>query len=132
MSMGFESMSSLILLFFHCFSTYLCSSTCRPPELLKDGLLTKAADVYAFGVLLWELYNGKRAWAGANVGQVIFAVTCREEPPLVMPLSAPQDLQILVGSCLAANYKDRPSFEQIAAELTRIKECASPATLGLL
>jgi hypothetical protein len=110
------------------FST-LCFSTFRPPELLKDGLLTKAADVYAFGVLLWELYNGKRAWAGANVGQVIFAVTCRGEA-LVMPPSAPQDLQVLVGSCLAANFEERPSFDQIAAELTRIKACVARAKMA--
>ncbi len=28
------------------------------PELLCDGRLTKGADVYAFGVLLWELITG--------------------------------------------------------------------------
>jgi serine/threonine protein kinase len=108
-------------------NSFQCSF--RPPELLKDGLLTKAADVYAFGVLLWELYNGKRAWAGANVGQVIFAVTCRGEA-LVMPSSAPQDLQILVGSCLSSNYEDRPSFGQIVAELTRMKACAARAKMA--
>lgn len=25
----------------------------RPPELITDGILTPAADVYAFGVLAW-------------------------------------------------------------------------------
>jgi len=29
-----------------------------PPELLVENRLSKAADVYAFGVLLWELYTG--------------------------------------------------------------------------
>ncbi len=29
-----------------------------PPELLAEGRLSKAADVYAFGVLLWELVTG--------------------------------------------------------------------------
>ena len=96
----------------------------RPPELLRDGLLTKAADVYAFGVLLWEMYIGKRAWAGANVGQVIFAVTCRQET-LTMPASAPRDLRRLVEACLAANHEDRPSFEQIVADLTRMKKCVA-------
>ena len=35
-----------------------------PPELLRDGQLSKAADVYAFGVLLWEMYVAERPWAG--------------------------------------------------------------------
>lgn len=30
-----------------------------PPELLIDGRLSKAADVYAYGVLMWELVTGR-------------------------------------------------------------------------
>jgi serine/threonine protein kinase len=26
-----------------------------PPELLSEGRLSKAADVYSFGVMLWEM-----------------------------------------------------------------------------
>jgi len=26
-----------------------------PPELLREGQASKAVDVYAFGVLLWEM-----------------------------------------------------------------------------
>ena len=29
--------------------------THQPPELLREGLLTPAADVWAFGVLLWSV-----------------------------------------------------------------------------
>ena len=29
--------------------------THMPPELIIDGKMSKSADVYAFGVLLWEL-----------------------------------------------------------------------------
>jgi hypothetical protein len=31
----------------------------RPPELITEGILTKAADVYAFGVITWEIYVGR-------------------------------------------------------------------------
>ena len=38
-----------------------------PPELLASGVLSKAADVYSFGVLMVELWSQSRAWAGAPV-----------------------------------------------------------------
>lgn len=44
------------------------SVTHMPPELLGEGLLSKAADVYSLGVLLWQMYNGSRPWAGAQPG----------------------------------------------------------------
>lgn len=34
------------------------------PELLRDDVLGPAADVYAWGVLCWELMAGRRAWRG--------------------------------------------------------------------
>jgi serine/threonine protein kinase len=44
--------------------------THMPPELLTTGRLSKSVDVYAFGVLLWEMCTGKRPWAGLMQMQV--------------------------------------------------------------
>ena len=43
-------------------------------ELLMAGKLTKAGDVYAFGVLLWGLCMGKLPWAGLRPVQIIMQV----------------------------------------------------------
>ena len=40
---------------------------------LLQGRLSKAADTYAFGVLLWEMYTGQRPWAGMLQMQVPLA-----------------------------------------------------------
>ena len=37
----------------------------------------QAADVYSFGVLLWELCAGQRAWASLNPAQVLSSPLCR-------------------------------------------------------
>ena len=61
--------------------------THMPPELLLHDTLGKAGDVYAWGVLAWEMLAGCRAWAALNYGQVINAVaienrSLQARPPL--------------------------------------------------
>ncbi len=34
------------------------------PETLMRGHLSKASDVYAFGILMWEVYTGGHAFKG--------------------------------------------------------------------
>lgn len=36
----------------------------------------QSVDVYSFGVILWEMYCGQRAWAGLNTAQVTSQLTC--------------------------------------------------------
>ncbi len=47
----------------------------QPPELLLDGLLTPATDVYIYGVVLWEMWAGRRAWKWVNAAQIMHGVT---------------------------------------------------------
>jgi serine/threonine protein kinase len=51
-----------------CYLSPLCFSSLYPagtithqaPELLEHGLTSKAADVYSFGVLLWQMLASSR------------------------------------------------------------------------
>jgi serine/threonine protein kinase len=40
------------------------------PELLLHGRVSKASDVYAFGILLWELMTGQRVYGGRPLALV--------------------------------------------------------------
>lgn len=82
---------------------------CQPPELLASGALRREGDVYAFGVLLWQLaHRGERPFGDMMPGEVkgqwwrrwcwpgggVAAVVCRCFPGCVIhtyvrPLSAP-------------------------------------------
>ena len=41
------------------------------PELLKEGKLTKAADVYSFAMMMWEICTGTMLFRGMNSSQVL-------------------------------------------------------------
>lgn len=53
-----------------------------PAETLRDGVISKATDVYSMGVLLWQLYTSSRPWGGLLHGQIIVMVVTqvRVEP----------------------------------------------------
>ncbi len=48
-------------------------------SFLHTLLHTLLQQVYAFGVLLWEMWNGIRAWAGMHQLQVIFNTTVQNK-----------------------------------------------------
>jgi hypothetical protein len=39
-----------------------------PPEAQLQGRLSKAGDVYSFGIWMWEVYTGLHAFDGGWVG----------------------------------------------------------------
>ena len=42
-----------------------------PPEQLRGGAITRKTDIYAAGVVLWELLTGGRLFAGDNEGAIV-------------------------------------------------------------
>lgn len=45
-----------------------------PPEQLRGATVTRSTDIYAAGVILWELVTGQRLFAGDNEGVVVAKV----------------------------------------------------------
>lgn len=46
---------------------------CRymPAEMLMESKMTKAADVYSFAMIMWELVSGKKLFEGLRQSQVL-------------------------------------------------------------
>lgn len=88
-----------------------------PPELVKDQLLTKATDVFSFGVLCYEMAAAQRAWAGRSSVQIMYARSQGERLPL--PQACPSlGFKGLIERCLQDDHTQRPSFDAICEVLS--------------
>ncbi|KAK9865060.1 hypothetical protein WJX84_008297 [Apatococcus fuscideae] len=99
--------------------------THMPPELMLHGSLSRATDVYSFGVLLWELYTGQRPWAGLRQPKIVVTVTL-EGKQLEFPFGTPNNFKVLAESCMSRNPRRRPTFDQVLKDLERLE--ASPTS----
>jgi serine/threonine-protein kinase len=102
-----------------------------PPEQVLGKILAPSADVYAFGILLFEMLTGVRPVAGGSVDQIFQAILT--EPLDMKPLEAlqlPQALELLIERCVAKQAENRPAgLGEVCAELERILQ-ASPTALA--
>lgn len=94
--------------------------THMPPELLAEGLMSKAVDVYAYGVLLWELFVGDRPWAGLRQMQIIQNVSV-DKVALEWPAGTPAQYKALAERCMSKDRQLRPTFDDIQDELDELQ-----------
>ncbi|OHT02315.1 TKL family protein kinase [Tritrichomonas foetus] len=82
------------------------------PEFIQGEEYTLSADVYSFGLILWEMLTGEVPFAGLESAQVIYNVVIQQQRPII-PENTPIYLQKLIESCWAHNPHERPTFSQI-------------------
>jgi Tol biopolymer transport system component len=77
------------------------------PEQARGKPVDKRADVWSFGVLLWEMLTGRTLFAGDTVTDVIAAVV-RAEPDLdALPKETPGAVRRLLSRCLRKDPRTR-------------------------
>ena len=77
------------------------------PEQARGKPLDRRTDLWAFGVVLYEMLTGKLAFAGETITDVLSAVISKEPDRDALPSATPPSLRRLIERCLNKEAKDR-------------------------
>ncbi|CAJ0569536.1 unnamed protein product, partial [Mesorhabditis spiculigera] len=90
------------------------------PETLRNAIYTQKTDVFAYGIMCWEiLNNGVEPYPGMTVAEV--NVKVKEGYRMDLPPDMPPDVkQIIEVKCWSDNPNDRFTMKDISKALERI------------
>ena len=77
------------------------------PEQAKGKPVDRRADIWAFGVVLYEMLAGKRGYEAEDVSDTLAAVLMRDVDWNALPASVPPRLRALLSDCLVRDPKQR-------------------------
>ena len=96
-----------------------------PEQCQGAGKVDDRADVYSFGVMMFEMLTGERPFTGEGHGEIVVKQMMAEPPPLRSKApSVPEPLAALVHRMLLKDKAARPSMSQVLTELEALRGLA--------
>jgi len=80
------------------------------PEQARGKSVDRRADIWAFGVVLYEMLTGRRAFEGDEVSDLLVAVLSRDVDLTRLPASVPAAVRRLLRRCLEKDPKRRLGY----------------------
>lgn len=103
------------------------------PEVLKGEAFNEKADVYSFGVIMWEIASRLKPWAGLMQVQVVVAVGLKgDRLPAVADKAVTgepewSDFNALMLDAMSREAEQRPTMQQVRQRLEPLKASAERA-----
>ena len=91
------------------------------PEIFNDNKYSYASDVYAFGIIVYEMLTGDKPFKFDNIFLLINQVATVGSRPKINE-KVPEIYRNLIECCWSQLPEDRPTFDQIVEELKTNKE----------
>ena len=85
------------------------------PEIIESQDYTKAGDVYAFSIILYEILTNEEPFKNLNGFNIFKKVSNGDRP--TFPFKIPDAYRNLIEKCWSQNPSDRPNFDSIVDEL---------------
>src|SRR5688572_11215801 len=77
------------------------------PEQAKGKAVDKRADIWAFGVVLYEMLTGRPAFEGDDMSDLLVAVLSKDVDLGALPVDTPASIVALIRRCLTRDPKLR-------------------------
>lgn len=91
------------------------------PEIVRSERYTSAADVFSFGMVLWELWTGQVPYKGLMPAQLMYEVAIKGTRPNLGPSSGiPASVATVIRMCWQGEQTQRPRFLEIVRRLQSI------------
>jgi eukaryotic-like serine/threonine-protein kinase len=83
--------------------------TYMAPEQAKNTAVDRRADVFAAGVILWEMLVGRKLWDKVPVNEVLLRLTRYDlpPPPSILVADLPSDLDAICARAMAPTRDER-------------------------
>ena len=92
------------------------------PEQARGKAVDRRADIWAFGVVLYEMLSGDRAFKGEDISDTLAAVLRQEIMLSALPATTPLRLKRLIERCLERDPKQRlRDIGEARIEIARIE-----------
>jgi serine/threonine protein kinase len=88
------------------------------PEQLERLSYSKMSDVFALGVLLFEIFARSAPWAGVAAVNVMVAVVRGER--MEVPAAVPRGVRDIVAACWRQTPGERPKSSAVAEQLAAL------------
>jgi serine/threonine protein kinase len=99
------------------------------PEQASGKPVDKRADIWAFGVVLWEMLTGRRLFKGTTVTETLAEVLRAEIDFSALPRETPETTCELLSRCLDRNAKTR--LRDIGEARVSIERCQTNSKIEL-
>jgi len=108
--------------------TILGTAAYMAPEQAKGRSVDRRADIWAFGVVLYEMLTAERCFKGEDISDTLAAVLRQDVDWAVLPADTPPRLKRLLERCLDRDVKQRlRDIGEARVEIAKI-ELGAPDT----
>lgn len=92
------------------------------PEILENKSYTHKADVYSYGIVLWEIICREPPFKTLSPHEIMYRVINNKERPniSIIPPDCPKELVAVMVKCWEQDPQHRPDFSDVVRALRTV------------